>query len=108
MIKLFKKKRYYFSDDSVAADTVVAFVLAVLSALIEISSVVVTMATRGNVPPVYGILYICAIIMSLMGIIFGRLSYKAEEGGMKSKRTSVIMNLFTLLFAALILILGLR
>ena len=44
-----KKKKYYFSDDSVASDTIIAFVLGSISLIIEFAGVFASIKTGGNV-----------------------------------------------------------
>lgn len=95
-MSLFKKKRYYFSDDSIASDTVIALVMSGISLLIELSSVVASIITKGHTPAIFGMLYVCAIILSLCGLFFGFLGMHAQEGGVKGKRLSVLLNILAL------------
>ncbi|MBO6114246.1 MAG: hypothetical protein J6P57_04235 [Lachnospiraceae bacterium] len=92
-----KKKKYYFSDDSIASDTIIAFVLGGISLVAEIAGVISSIRTKGNVSEFMGVLYMCAILLSLCGIAFGWFGMEAEEGGVKSKRWSISLNIFTLL-----------
>ena len=92
-----KKKKYYFSDDSVASDTIIAFVLGSISLIIEFAGVFASIKTGGNVPEIIGVLYVCAILLSLCGIAFAWIGFNAEEGGVKSKRFSLFLNIFTFL-----------
>lgn len=107
-MKLFRKKRYYFSDDSIAVDTIIAFVMAVISLIIEVTGVVFSFVTKGHVPEIFGILYLCAIIMSVNGVIFAALGYKSEEGGLKSKWFSMVLNLISLAVIGSIFLLGIK
>lgn len=107
-MKLFKKRRYYFSDDSIASDTIIAFVLGIISLIIEISSIIISFATKGHVPSIYGTLYLCAIIMSFTGLIFAGLGYKAFEGGLKSKWFSVMVNVVALIVIGGIILIGIK
>ena len=50
----FKKRRYYFTDKSIALDTVIAFILSGIALLIEISGVVFFCGNKGENPG-----YIC-------------------------------------------------
>ena len=92
-----KKKKYYFSDDSIASDTIIAFVLGGVSFIIELSGVFASVKTGGNVPEIIGVLYACAILLSICGISFAWIGFNAEEGGVKGKRFSLFLNIFTLL-----------
>lgn len=92
-----KKKKYYFSDDSVASDTIIAFVLGGISFIAELAGIVSSIRTKGNVSEFIGVLYVCAILLSICGIAFAWFGMEAEEGGVKSKRFSISLNVFTLL-----------
>lgn len=103
---LFKKRRYYFTDTSIATDTVIAFVMGGLSLMIELSAIIVSIATKGNVAPIFGILYICAFVMSVTGEIFAWLGNKAQEGGVKGKRISIALNIISLAIPVWIIFMG--
>lgn len=104
---MIKKKPYYFSDSSVASDTIIAFVMGGISLAIELSSVVISFATLGHVPDIFGTLYLCAFILSVVGEIFAWLGNKAQEGGVKGKRVSIALNILTMLVPIWILLRGL-
>ncbi|MDD6327242.1 MAG: hypothetical protein Q4D54_00995 [Eubacteriales bacterium] len=104
---MIKKKPYYFSDSSVASDTIIAFVMGGISLAIELASVVISFATLGHVPDIFGTLYLCAFILSVVGEIFAWLGNKAQEGGVKGKRVSIALNILTMLVPIWILLRGL-
>lgn len=106
MINIFKKKRYYFSDDSIASDTVIAFIMAIVSLLIEVAGIIFSFATRGDTPKIFGVLYLCAIIMTINGLIFAWLGYKSEEGGLKSKWFSALLNIISVIIICGIILIG--
>ncbi len=101
---LFKKRRYYFTDSSFASDTIIAYVLGGLALLIDVSGIVTSIVTKGHVPIIFGTLYICAIILSVVGQFFAYLGNKAQEGGVKGKRISIILNIIALLIPVLVII----
>lgn len=94
-MRVIRRKRYYFSDSSIASDTIIAFVMGGLSLLIEIAGMIVSVVTRGHVPDIFGILYVCALFLSVSGEIFAWLGSKAQEGGVKGKRLSAALNILT-------------
>ena len=100
---LIKKRRYYFTDDSIASDTVIAFVTSGLALSIELLGVIWSIATAGNVPDIFGSLYLCAIVLSLCAIFFALLGNKAEKGGVKGKRVSIGLSLLALVLPLLII-----
>ena len=103
---LIKKRRYYFTDTSIASDTIIAFVMGGISLAIEVAGVISSVATKGNVSDVFGILYLCAIILSVVGEIFAWLGNSAQEGGVKGKRISIALNIVSLVIPIWILLLG--
>lgn len=103
---IFKKRRYYFSDSSMASDTIIAYVMGGVAMAMEMSGLIASVVTKGNVNMFFGILYICAIILSVVGEIFAWLGKKADEGGETGKRVSILINIFALFFAFWIIIMG--
>lgn len=107
-MKLIKKKRYYFSDDSIASDTVISDLMGGISLLIELVGIVSSLVTRGKANEIFGTLYLCAIILTFVGIVFAYLGYKSQEGGVKSKRISMILNIISAAILIWIVILGVK
>lgn len=101
---LFKKRRYYFTDTSIAVDTVIAYIMAAAALLIEISGIICSIATRGHAPELFGLLYIISIILSVVGEIFAMWGNKAEEGGVRGKRVSILLNIISLIIPLAIII----
>ncbi|MCM1172493.1 MAG: hypothetical protein NC393_10240 [Clostridium sp.] len=102
---IIKKRRYYFTDTSIAVDTVIAYIMAAAALLIEISGVICSIATRGHAPELFGLLYIIAIILSVVGGIFAMWGNKAEEGGVRGKRISILLNIISFVIPLAIIIL---
>lgn len=89
---LFKKRRYYFTDSSFASDTIIADSMGGIALGIEIASVIASVATAGHVPDVFGMLYIIALLLSVVGGIFARLGLQSQKGGVRGKRISIALN----------------
>ena len=87
---IFKKRRYYFSDTSVAVDTVIALIMGGISLFIELLGIIASVITKGYAPDIFGTLYMCAIILSVVGEIFAWFGNNAQEGGAKGKRISIL------------------
>lgn len=102
-----KRRRYYFSDNSIAFDTVVAFVMAGISLIIELSSVIATIATKGHTPGIFTMFYMMAILLSLVGTIFAFMGNKAQEGSVTGKRLSIGLNFVSIAVIIGLIILGL-
>ena len=92
-MSIFNKKRYYFSYSSTSVDTIISFVLGIVALLIEISGVIASIATKGHIPEVFGVLYLCAAILAIVGEIFAWFGNGAQEGGATGKRVSIILNI---------------
>ncbi len=107
-MKLLKKRRYYFSDDSIASDTIIADVMAIISLIIEIIGIVMSFVTRGNVHEIFGTLYLCAAVLTIVGIVFSIIGRKAEEGSEGSKRLSFVLNILSAVIILWLFILGVK
>lgn len=105
-MRIIKRKRYYFSDSSVASDTIIAYVLGGLAFAAETSGVIASIVTKGHIPAIFAMLYICAVLLAVVGIFFAVLGKKAQEGGEKGKRFSLMLNVFTAVLPFLIIIVG--
>jgi ABC-type transport system involved in cytochrome c biogenesis permease component len=102
----FRKRRYYFTDKSIASDTVIAYVLGGVALVIELLGIIFSIATKGSTPDIFATLYICAIILSVVGIIFAHLAKKAQEGGENSKRISMLLCVLALVIPVAIIVAG--
>lgn len=105
-MRVIKRKRYYFSDSSIASDTIIAFVMGGVSLLIELTGIIMSVVTKGHVPDILGILYVCALLLSVVGEIFAWLGSKAQEGGVKGKRLSAALNILTFIIPIWIMFLA--
>ena len=101
------RKRYYFSDSSIALDTIIAFIMGGMAIAIEIASVISSIATAGHVSGFVGLLLLIAVILSVVGFCFSRFAVKSEKGSLGSKRASSILNIFTALIPAVFLLMSL-
>ncbi len=97
-----KKKVYKFSDEVMSKDALVSLLFGVTALLIIIFSVVMGIVMKGNAPDIIGTLLVASIIMGVTGLIFGFLSYGDSEGGLLSKRASVIISIIDLVALALL------
>lgn len=105
-MRIIRRKRYYFSDSSIASDTIIAFVMAGLAFAVEIGGVAASIATGGHAPAIFGMLYVCAVLLSVVGEIFAWIGNRAQEGGVKGKRLSIAFNIITLIIPVCIVLLG--
>lgn len=105
-MSLFKKRRYYFTDSSFAGDTIIAYCMSAVALIIELAGIIASVASAGHVPEVFGMLYLCAMLLSAVGGVFARFGMKSQKGGVRGKRVSVWMNLVSLLVPVVFLILG--
>lgn len=103
---LFKKRRYYFTDSSFAGDTIIADCMGGIALAIEVVSVIVSIATAGHVPEVFGMLYIIALLLSIVGGIFARMGLQSQKGGVRGKRISIWLNIVSFVVPVIIILLA--
>ena len=99
-------KKYYFSDSSIALDTIIAFSLSGIALVIEIASVINSIATAGHVDGLIGLLLFIAVWLSVVGFLFSRFAIKSEKGSLGGKRASSIMNIVTALIPLVFLLMS--
>lgn len=104
---LIRKRKYYFTDGATASDTIIAFVIAGLCLAVELVGFIASIMTKGNVPEVFGTLYLCAVVLSITGILFGIFGHRAQEGGVAGKRMSIFLNIVALVVPVVTFISGL-
>ena len=105
-MSIFKKKPYYFSDSSIAVDTVIALIMGGIALVVEIAGIVASIVTKGHTPAIFGTLYLCAIILAIVGELFAWFGNNAQEGGAFGKRVSIILNIVALVIPIWIVFLG--
>ena len=100
------RKRYYFSDESVASDTVIAFVMAGIALALELATVICSVKTAGHVPEICGLLILISVILSVVGEVFAQLAKKSQKGSLGSKRASALLCIVPFAVAIAFLILS--
>ncbi len=105
-MSIFRKKPYYFSDTSVASDTIISLIMGGLALAIEIAGVIASVATGGHTPGIFGTLYLCAVVLTVVGEVFAWLGNAAQEGGAFGKRVSIALNIIALIIPVCIFVLG--
>ena len=68
--------------------------------------VIVSIATAGHVPEVFGLLYIIAMLLSIVGEIFARMGLQSQKGGVRGKRISIWLNIVSFVVPVIIILLG--
>ncbi len=101
-----RRKRYYFSDSSIALDTIIAFVMGGIALVIEIAAVIDSVATAGQVSGLIGLLLFIAVLLSVVGFLFSRFAVKSEKGSLGGKRASSILNIVTALIPLVFLLMS--
>ena len=102
-----RRRKYSYTDGATASDTIIAFVIAFACLGVEAVGFVASIITKGNVPELFGTLYLCAIILSITGMLFGIFGHRAQEGGVSAKRMSIILNLVAMIIPIATFISGL-
>ena len=88
-----KKKGYKFSDEVMAKDAVISLVFGVPSFVCIVFSIVYSIVVKGNVPDAIGAVLLVALIMAVTAFIFALFSYRDTDGGIISKRGSLIISI---------------
>ena len=105
--KSFKKRKYYFTDRSISTDTIISFTMGGIALAIELAGAIASIMTKGNVPAIFGYLFVCAFLLSVVGFVFSGISRKDQRGGVKSKMASSFLCVFSFLIVIIVVIVGL-
>lgn len=105
-MKFFKKKAYKFTDDSIASDTIIAYVMGGLAIIFVTIAIISSFVTRGNIPRMVAVLPVCGIVMSATALFFAITGLKAPEGGVTGKRISIAFSVFSLILSLYFYIVG--
>lgn len=88
-----KKKGYKFSDEVMAKDAVISLIFGIPSFVCIVFSIVYSIVVKGNVPDAIGAVLLVALIMAVTAFIFALFSYRDTDGGIISKRGSLIISI---------------
>ncbi len=88
------------------SDTIISYVLGILSAIFIVICVVKSIASLGNVERIYGVLMMSAMVMSFTGGVFGIIGYRNEDGSVNVKKLAIYISVITFIVAGLFLIKG--
>ncbi len=88
-----RKKVYKFSDEIMAGDTIISFLFGVPSLLCILFCLIFSIVVKGENPEFLGYLLLAAFVMAVTALFFGLLSYKNQDGGVLTKRASVLLSL---------------
>ena len=97
-----KKKGYKFSDEVMSKDAIIALVFGVTGLISIIFVITMGIVMKGKVPFEMGALLLAAGIMAVTGVIFGLLSYRDSDGGILSKRWSVLISLIDIVLLVIL------
>ena len=88
-------------------DTIIGYFLGGFGGLFIIISIIKSILTQGKVQRVYGVLMVSALIMAFTGIVFSVIGYRADNGGITSKKMAIILNGIVLGVSVIFLLMGL-
>lgn len=89
-----------------ATDTIIAYILGVLSGIFEILSIIKSIISKGSVERIYGVLMISAFLMSFTGFVFAVIGYHSEDGGVTSKKAAIYLNVVIFIIAGIFFLKG--
>lgn len=90
-----------------STDTIISYILGGLSVIFEVLSIIKSVASRGSVERIYGVLMVSALLMSFTGIVFGIIGYHTEDGGVTAKKAAIYLNIIVFLIAGIFFFKGL-
>jgi hypothetical protein len=102
-----RNKEFKVSAPGLPTDTVIGYFLGGFSALFVVLAIVKSIVTQGKVQRVYGVLMVSALIMAFTGLIFSILGYRADMGGITTKKIAIMLNVVVLAVTAIFLVMGL-
>ena len=101
-----KKKGYKFSDEVMAKDAIISLIFGIPAFVCIVFSVVFSIVKKGNTPDFIGAILLVSVIMALTAFIFALFSYRDSDGGIISKRGSLIISLLDIAALAILFIMG--
>ena len=87
-----RKKKYKFSDEMMSVDAMISLIMGGIALASIVFFVVYSIVRKGVVPEFFGTLLLACFVMSLTAFLFGLFSYRDQDGGVLSKRASVIIS----------------
>jgi hypothetical protein len=102
-----RNKEFKVSAPGLPTDTVIAYFLGGFSALFVVLAIIKSIVTQGKVQRVYGVLMVSALIMAFTGMVFSILGYRADMGGITTKKIAIMLNVVVLAVTAIFLVMGL-
>ncbi|MGN0393869.1 MAG: hypothetical protein ACI4EF_00735 [Coprococcus sp.] len=102
-----KNKDFKIAPVGHASDTIISYFMGGLSIVFVALSIIKSVVSKGHVERVYGVLLVCALIMSVTGIIFGITGYRAETGSMFGKKLAVLMSSVAFVLSGIFMLKGL-
>ncbi len=92
-----RKKVYKFSDEIMAVDSIISFIFGIPSLLCILFSVIYSVVIKGKTPEFIGYILLAAFVMAITALIFGLISYKNQDGGVLTKRATIIISMIDII-----------
>jgi hypothetical protein len=101
-----KNSEFRAAPYSNSTDTVISYILGTLGVVFIILSIIKSIISKGVVERIYGVLMVSAFIMSITGIVFGILGYRANEGSISGKKPAIYLNIAVAIIAIIFFLKG--
>ena len=99
-----KKKAYKFSDEVLSRDAGISLLFGVCGLICIIYAIVYSIAMKGEVHLYICVFLLASAVMALTALVFGLLSYRDQDGGVLTKRASVIISLVDIILLVVLYI----
>lgn len=97
-----KKKAYKFSDEVLSRDAGISLLFGVCGLILILYAIVYSVLMKGEIPLYIGGFLLASAVMALTALIFGLLSYRDQDGGVLTKRASVIISVIDILLLVML------
>ena len=88
-----RQKKFKFTDEIVAVDTVISLMYGVLALIALIFSVCYSVVLKGNTPEWIAMLLLITAIMDLTALVFAVTGLRSQDGGAISKRIALVISI---------------
>ena len=87
-----RSKDFKVAAPGFPTDTIIGYFLGGFGGVFVILSIIKSIITQGKVERVYGVLMVSTLVMTFTGMVFSIIGYRADNGGITTKKMAIILN----------------